>query len=135
MYPKGYTCNKQSFNLLLRILSDAQRVSFYYSELLFQDSLPISLSEYKNYRKESEEYFNLTRLQKVPELDMSYHDFYIQLLYLKTQYEKPNNNDRIRRSIILKVFEHAFIVQRSLVIDLYNLCNTSSSIFNPFGLF
>ena len=85
-------CSKDYFILTLTVLSDAHDVSQYYAELLLQDSLPIALNYYKNYSKETEAYFNITRKIKKQGIDMSYHDFYNQLAFLNYMYEAPTNN-------------------------------------------
>lgn len=116
-------CNKENFSLLIMVISDAEKVASYYAELLLQDSLlPLALNYYENYNKTTEEFFNKTRTQKIESIDMSYHDFYNQLAYLNYLYERPINNDVLRRKIILQVFDRAFKVQKHLVADLYELC-------------
>lgn len=117
-----FICSKDNFLLMLRVLRDAHDVSLYYAELLLQDSLPIALQFYKNYNKETEMFFNLSRKVKRPEIDMSFHDFYNQLAYLNYMYEQSINNAAMRRSIILNVFNKSYIIQRLLIQDLYNTC-------------
>lgn len=119
----GVICNKENFSLLIMVISDAEKVASYYAELLLQeDPLPLALNYYENYNKTTEQFFNRTRQQKIGSIDMSYHDFYNQLAYLNYLYERPINNDVLRRKIILQVFERAFKVQKHLVADLYSLC-------------
>jgi hypothetical protein len=115
-------CSREYFTLILRVLSDAHDVSQYYAELLLQDSLPIALNYYKNYSKETEGYFNMTRKIKREGIDMSYHDFYNQLAFLNYMYEAPTNNAAMRRSMILNVFNKSYIIQKMLVEELYMSC-------------
>jgi len=119
----GVICNKESFLLLIEVIADAEKVASYYAELLLQDDpLPLALNYYENYTKKTERFFNKTRQQKIRSIDMSYHDFYNQLAYLNYLYERPVNNQELRRKIILQVFDKAFKVQKHLVADLYLLC-------------
>lgn len=119
----GVICNKENFLLLIEVIADAEKVSSYYSELLLQDEpLPLSLNYYQNYTKLSEQFFNKTRKEKIESIDMSYHDFYNQLAYLNYLYERPVNNNVLRKKILLEVFNKSFNVQKHLIIDLYNLC-------------
>ena len=115
-------CSREYFTLILRVLSDAHDVSQYYAELLLQDSLPIALNYYKNYSKETEAYFNMTRKIKREGIDMSYHDFYNQLAFLNYMYEAPTNNAAMRRSMILNVFDKSYKIQKMLVEELYMSC-------------
>ena len=116
-------CNKQNFLLLTEVISDAEKVASYYAELLLQEEpLPLVLNYYENYNKITERFFNKTRKEKIGSIDMSYHDFYNQLAYLNYLYERPINNDNLRRKILLQVFDRAFKIQKHLVADLYNLC-------------
>jgi len=119
----GVICNKEKFLMLITVISDAEKVASYYAELLLQDEpLPLSLNYYENYSKTTEQFFNKSRKEKIGSIDMSYHDFYNQLAYLNYLYERPVNNDVLRRKIILQVFDRAFKVQKHLVSDLYFLC-------------
>jgi hypothetical protein len=116
-------CNKENFLMLITVISDAEKVASYYAELLLQeDPLPLALNYYENYTKTTEQFFNKSRKEKIGSIDMSYHDFYNQLAYLNYLYERPINNNELRRKIILQVFERAFKVQKHLVADLYALC-------------
>jgi hypothetical protein len=116
-------CNKENFLMLITVISDAEKVASYYAELLLQDSpLPLALNYYENYTKTTEQFFNKSRKEKIVSIDMSYHDFYNQLAYLNYLYERPINNDELRRKILLQVFDRAFKVQKNLVADLYTLC-------------
>lgn len=116
-------CSKEYFILTLKVLSDAHDVSQYYAELLLQDSLPIALNYYKNYSKETEAYFNITRKIKKQGIDMSYHDFYNQLAFLNYMYEAPTNNAAIRRSMILNIFDKSYKIQKMLIEELYMSCS------------
>ena len=119
----GVICNKENFLMLITVISDAEKVASYYAELLLQDEpLPLSLNYYENYSKTTEQFFNKSRKEKIGSIDMSYHDFYNQLAYLNYLYERPVNNDVLRRKIILQIFDRAFKVQKHLVSDLYFLC-------------
>jgi len=119
-------CSKETFLMLIEVISDAEKVASYYAELLLQDEpLPLSLNYYENYSKTTEIFFNRTRKEKIGSIDMSYHDFYNQLAYLNYLYERPVNNDVLRRKIILQVFDRAFKVQKHLIADLYSLCKDS----------
>lgn len=116
-------CNKKNFLMLTEVISDAEKVASFYVELLLQDEpLPLSLNYYQNYNKTTEQFFNKTRMNKISSIDMSYHDFYNQLAYLNYLYERPVNNDVLRRKIILQVFDRAFKIQKHLVSDLYYSC-------------
>lgn len=118
----AFICSKDNFLLMLRVLRDAHDVSLYYAELLLQDSLPVALQYYKNYSKETELFFNMSRKIKREEIDMSFHDFYNQLAFLNYTYEQPINNANMRRNLILLVFNKSYIIQRLLIQDLYNMC-------------
>ncbi len=120
--PNEVVCSKNDIQLILRVLRDAHDVSSFYAELLLQDTLPIALQYYKNYSKETEMFFNMTRRIKRPDIDMSFHDFYNQLAFLNYTYEQPINNANMRRSILLSVFNKSYIIQRLLIEDLYNMC-------------
>ena len=122
MSERGLVCSSGYFTLLLRVMSDAHDVSQYYAELLLQDSLPIALNYYKNYSKETEAYFNMTRKIKREGIDMSYHDFYNQLEFLNYMYEAPTNNAAMRRSMILNVFDKSYKIQKMLIEELYMSC-------------
>lgn len=115
-----FVLKSKNFNTLLDILADAYYVSLYYSELLLQDSLPISLEHYKNYSKLTDVYFSKTKDQKIEDIDMSYHDFYTQLTCLNYMYEATVNNDDMRRNIISQVFDKSYKIQKHLVQDIYN---------------
>ena len=115
-------CDKEIFVSILNVISDAHEVTLYYGELLLQDSLPVVLSQYVNYNKDTEVYFNKTRKEKIEDIDMSYHDFYNQLAYLNYLYERPINNGDMRRKIILQVFDKSYKIQKHLIQDLYNAC-------------
>jgi hypothetical protein len=119
---ENVVCSKNNIQLMLRVLRDAHDVSSFYAELLLQDSLPIALQYYKNYSKETEIFFNMTRRVKRQEIDMSFHDFYNQLAFLNYTYEQPINNANMRRNILLSVFNKSYIIQRLLIEDLYNTC-------------
>ena len=119
----GVICNKENFLLLIEVIADAEKVSSYYAELLLQEEpLPLGLNYYQNYTKLTEQFFNKTRKEKIESIDMSYHDFYNQLAYLNYLYERPVNNNVLRRKILLEVFNKSFNVQKHLIMDLYNLC-------------
>ena len=122
MSERGLVCSRGYFTLLLRVMSDAHDVSQYYAELLLQDSLPIALNYYKNYSKETEAYFNMTRKIKREGIDMSYHDFYNQLAFLNYMYEAPTNNAAMRRSMIVNVFDKSYKIQKMLIEELYMSC-------------
>jgi len=115
-------CSKNNIQLILRVLRDAHDVSYFYAELLLQDTLPIALQYYKNYSKETELFFNMSRKIKREEIDMSFHDFYNQLAFLNYTYEQPINNANMRRNILLSVFNKSYIIQRLLIEDLYRTC-------------
>lgn len=116
-------CNKENFLMLITVIADAEKVASYYAELLLQeDPLPLALNYYENYNKTTEQFFNRTRQQKIESIDMSYHDFYNQLAYLNYLYERPINNNELRKKILLQVFDRAFKVQKHLIADLYSLC-------------
>jgi hypothetical protein len=116
-------CNKENFLLLIEVIADAEKVASYYAELLLQEEpLPLALNYYENYTKTTEQFFNKSRKEKIGSIDMSYHDFYNQLAYLNYLYERPVNNDELRRKILLQVFDRAFKIQKHLVADLYSLC-------------
>jgi hypothetical protein len=119
----GVICNKETFLLLIEVIADAEKVSSYYAELLLQEEpLPLALNYYENYSKTTERFFNKTRKQKIESINMSYHDFYNQLAYLNYLYERPINNNELRRKILLEIFSRAFTVQKHLISDIYNLC-------------
>jgi hypothetical protein len=115
-------CSKNNIQLILRVLRDAHDVSYFYAELLLQDTLPIALQYYKNYSKETELFFNMSRKIKREGIDMSFHDFYNQLAFLNYTYEQPINNANMRRNILLSVFNKSYIIQRLLIEDLYHTC-------------
>lgn len=117
-----FVCSKDNFLLMLRVLRDAHDISLFYAELLLQDSLPVALQFYKNYSKETELFFNMSRKIKRAEIDMSFHDFYNQLAYLNYMYEQPINNAAMRRNMLLLVFHKSYIIQRLLIEDLYKIC-------------
>jgi hypothetical protein len=117
-----FVCSKDNFLLMLRVLRDAHEVSLFYAELLLQDSLPVALQFYKNYSKETELFFNMSRKIKREQIDMSFHDFYNQLAFLNYTYEQPINNASMRRKLILLVFNKSYAIQRLLIEDLYNTC-------------
>ena len=105
------------------IIADANKVTSYYADLLLQDSpLPLVLNYYENYNKQTEQFFNKTRREKMGSLNMSYHDFYNQLAYLNYTYEQPINNNELRKKIILQIFDRSYKVQKHLIADLYDLC-------------
>ena len=119
-------CSKESFLMLIEVIADAEKVSSYYAELLLQEEpLPLALNYYENYSKTTEKFFNTTRENKIQSIDMSYHDFYNQLSYLNYLYERPINNNQLRRKILLEIYFRAFNVQKNLISDIYNLCKNS----------
>lgn len=116
--------NKGRFNKQLDIIRDAHNVTQFYANLLSEETLPIKLSEYKNYTEETEEYFNPTRKITLPDLESSYYIFYQYLTKtLQNIYEASNNNDQKRREIITNVFNKTFIVQKYIIEDLWEGCN------------
>jgi len=119
----GIICNKENFQLMISVIADANKVTSYYADLLLQDyPLPLALNYYENYNKQTEQFFNKTRREKIGSLNMSYHDFYNQLAYLNYTYEQPINNNELRKKIILQIFDRSYKVQKHLIADLYDLC-------------
>jgi hypothetical protein len=108
--PEAYICkySKDEFNQLLNIIRDCHNVSQYYSTYLLMEKVPVQLPEYKNYSDESENYFNKTRKELIPDLGMSYYAFYNYITALPRIYEST---------------ESAYIVQKTFIEDLWKTCN------------
>lgn len=121
----AYICkyNKASFNQKLDIIRDAHEVSQYYASLLLVEKLPIQLDYYKNYNEQTEEYFNPTRKNILPDLDMSYYQFYQYLESLKKYYELSDNTENDRRKLLTDVFNKCYTVQKYIIEDLWEDCN------------
>jgi hypothetical protein len=132
--------NKQSFHTKLNVIRDAHAVATFYSDLLLhQNTLPLTLPEYKHYELvESEEYFNGLRNSKVldlkkplskndkgkGEVQLSYYEFYNYLKdTFKGVYTDSNIKEDDRRDLVTQVFESAYVVQKALIEDLWNDCN------------
>lgn len=115
-------CSTDNILLMLRVLRDAHDVTVFYAELLLAESLPVSLEYYKNYNKETEEFFNKTRKIKRPEIDMSFYKFYTQLANFKKIYELSENTALIRKSMLVDIFTTSYLIQSLLIQDLYDMC-------------
>lgn len=121
----AYICkyNKTSFNNKLDIIRDAHEVSQYYATLMLVQKLPVKLDLYKNYSEMTEEYFNPNRKVVLPDLEMSYHQYYQYLQTLSEYYEQSNNTENDRREILTKIFNKCYTVQKYLIEDLWEDCN------------
>jgi hypothetical protein len=121
----AYMCkyNKASFNQKLDIIRDAHDVSQYYAALLLLPKLPIKLDYYKNYSQVTEEYFNPTRKNELPDLGMSYYQYYQYLDALQKYYEATDIADSDRRIMLSDIFNKCYTVQKYIIEDLWEDCN------------
>lgn len=130
---EAYICsyNKYSFDEKLDVIRNAHEVSQFYANLLLQSTLPIKLDEYKNYSDHTEEYFNPTRKQILPDLGMSYYKFYQYLNSIKSQYEKTDMTESSRRDMLIDIFNKCYIVQKYIIEDLWDDCNGQGNFRVP----
>lgn len=115
--------NKSTFDEKLDVIRDAHEVSQYYAELLLQERLPIKLDLYKNYSDHTEEYFNPTRKNVLPDLGMSYYQFYQYINSIPSLYEKTDVTEQDRRQMLTDIFKKCYIVQKYIIEDLWDDCN------------
>ena len=129
----AYICkyNKESFDTKLDVIRDAHDVSQFYATLLLEEHLPIKLDEYKNYSNETEEYFNPTRKNILTDLGMSYYQFFQYINSIPTLYEKTDMNGLHRRKMITEVFNKCYIVQKYIIEDLWEDCNSQNGFRIP----
>jgi hypothetical protein len=125
------TYNKYSFNEKLDVIRDANEVAQYYANLLLQERLPIKLDVYKNYSERTEDYFNPTRKDVLPDLGMSYYQFYQYLNTISTLYEKTDVAENDRRQLLTDIFKKCYAVQKYLIEDLWDDCNQQGGIRVP----
>jgi len=116
--------NKVKFNDLLNVIRDAHEITNYYANTLIQSESKSRLDNYPNYSDVTEEYFNVTRKETVPELEESYYQFYQYINSLQKMYEDPNLNNEQRNDLLSTVFNKAHIVQKNLIDDLWNTCES-----------
>lgn len=124
------TCafKKSSINEKLDMVKDANDVMQAYAAVLLMPQMPSALSEYKNYRSSTRAYFDAMVKVPVPALRSanskisSYRDFYVALDALKSEYEKENMTDEMRRSKITDIFNLSYIVMMSLIDDAKTSC-------------
>jgi hypothetical protein len=123
--PEAYICkySKDEFNQLLNIIRDCHNVSQYYSTYLLMEKVPVQLPEYKNYSDESENYFNKTRKELIPDLGMSYYAFYNYITALPRIYESTESSENDRKKLLSDIFNNAYIVQKTFIEDLWKTCN------------
>lgn len=128
---KNCKYNKVRFNTLLDIIRDAHKVTLFYASIIIQDKMPLRLSEYVNYTEDTEEYFNQTRKNTREEIKsiidgnpISYYQYYQYLTTLQSRYENINMEETERRQLIQKVFENCYSIQKLLIDDLWQTCNS-----------
>ena len=117
---KNCKYNKVKFNTLLDIIRDAHKVTLFYASIIIQDKMPLRLSEYVNYTEDTEEYFNQTRKNTREEIKSIIDGNPISYY----QYENINMTETERRQLIQKVFENCYSIQKLLIDDLWQTCNS-----------
>lgn len=128
-----YNCtyNKYNFDEQLNVIRDSREVTQYYAELLLLERLPIKLDLYKNYSDHTEEYFNPTRKQPLTDLGMSYYQFYQYLNSIPELYEKTDMTENDRRQMLTDIFKKCYIVQKYIIEDLWDTCNSQGNFRVP----
>jgi hypothetical protein len=123
--------NKTSFNEKLDLIRDAHDVSQFYAKLILQNRVPEKINEFKNYSDKTQDYFNITRKEILPDLDMSYYKFYEYLVTIPILYDKYGVTDNDRHKLLTDVFNKCYIVQKYLIEDLWDDCNGQGNIMVP----
>jgi hypothetical protein len=130
------TCkyNKIKFNELLDLIRDAHTVTQFWGKLVLIDSkrLPSKLEEYKNYSIPTRDYLNMTKddikedildLIKTTGETTSLYYFFEYLRTFSSVYEQTSMNPEDRKSLIEKVFNNCYSVQKILIEEIWDTCN------------
>jgi hypothetical protein len=86
----------------------------------------MKLDEYKTYNMASEDYFNTTRKNEIPDLGQSYYTFYNYLLTFQKIYEATDIKGDERTKLLTDVFNKSYIVQKNLIEDIWKTCDTQN---------
>jgi hypothetical protein len=123
--------NKVEFNTLLDVLRDAHEISQYYASIVLQEKMQPKLEEYPTYSDATEDYFNRTRKDAKPDLNMSYYQFFNFLNTLQSRYENPDTTENDRREMINDIFNKSYLIQKLLIEDLWETCDSQGRVDLP----